>query len=231
MKNNFKISKTFRYERKFFLSEITTQELEGLVKFHPAIFSEIFNQRFINNIYFDTINLNNFNDNVEGTTDRVKVRIRWYGDLFGYIERPILEIKIKNGLLGKKMSMSIEPFEFNSKSNIANIVSNLDIRNDKLNIDFRTLYPSLVNRYKRKYFQSCDKKYRITIDSEQSFYKINNTNNFFLNIVNDNKSVIMELKYDEINDGGANLITSKFPFRVSKSSKYVNGLQQIYQII
>ena len=31
-------------------------------------------------------------NNVDGLKNRVKVRIRWYGDLFGVIEKPVLEL-------------------------------------------------------------------------------------------------------------------------------------------
>jgi hypothetical protein len=38
-------------------------------------------------------------------------------------------------------------------------------------------------------------------------------------------SVIMELKYDECNDLSAEKITNSFPFRLTKSSKYIMGIQ------
>ena len=53
----------YRYERKFFISELTKDEVESLVRLHPAWFSEIYNQRFVNNIYFDSLNLTNYLDN------------------------------------------------------------------------------------------------------------------------------------------------------------------------
>ena len=103
-KSNIKTS-DYRYERKFFIAELSKYEVKSIVKMHPVIFSELYHKRFVNNIYFDSFNFKNFLDNIEGVTDRIKIRIRWYGILFGYVENPILEIKIKKGLLGKKISV------------------------------------------------------------------------------------------------------------------------------
>ena len=114
-KNNLVIS-DHRYERKFFITELSQYEVECIVKIHPAIFSEIHHKRFVNNIYFDSYNLKNFRENIEGATDRIKIRIRWYGDLFGYIKKPVLEIKIKKEFLNKKISIPIKPFILNNSS-------------------------------------------------------------------------------------------------------------------
>ena len=118
---------TFRYERKFCISEINSQEVESIVNLHPAMFSEIFHKRSVNNIYFDSPELNNYFDNIDGNSRRIKIRIRWYGKLFGEIEKPILEIKIKNGLLGRKSHYPLHPIILDSHFNtqkISQIIKN-----------------------------------------------------------------------------------------------------------
>ena len=229
MNSNILNISDFRFERKFFITRLNFNEVKNCVKLHPHIFNSVYSQRFINNIYFDSHNYNNYIENVEGSSDRLKVRIRWYGDLFGKIKSPVLEIKIKNGLLGKKKSLKITSFDFNSRTDISNILEKID--NSQLNIDLKSLKPTLLNRYSRIYFQSIDKRFRITIDNKQEFYSIKNKNNMFLKSIKDFNSVILELKYQEEYDNEANFITNKFPFRLSKSSKYVNGIQQLNQII
>jgi SPX domain protein involved in polyphosphate accumulation len=230
MSENNIITSKHRFERKFFVTKLSIHEIQNLVKLHPAIFREIYCQRFINNIYFDSYNYNNYNENIEGTSNRIKIRIRWYGNLFGDIKTPVLEIKIKNGLLGKKKSIKISPFKFNNKTNISKILERIYLENNSLNIDFKSLKPTLLNRYSRNYFQSIDKRYRITIDDKQEFYHIKNHHNLFLNLIKDNRSVIMELKYDQKYDDNADYITTNFPYRLTKSSKYVNGLQILNQV-
>ena len=44
----------FRYERKFLIQDATRSEVERSIKLHPALFSEIFHERSVNNIYFDS---------------------------------------------------------------------------------------------------------------------------------------------------------------------------------
>jgi len=220
----------YRYERKSYITELSEYEVEDILRTHPAIFSEIFIQRYVNNIYFDSFSFNNYYDNIEGNTDRVKIRVRWYGNLFGAIDKPTLEIKIKKGLLGKKISMPIKPLILNKELNIGDILASNAQLQDSLMFDFNSLEPSLMNQYLRKYYKSCNGHFRITVDTNQLFYGINKQNNFFLNQISDKKSVILELKYDEEYDSEANNITSIFPFRVTKSSKYVNGVQKIYNM-
>ncbi len=225
-KSNFIIS-DYRYERKFFITELSKYEVESIIKLHPDFFSEIFYQRYVNNIYFDSFGFNSYYDNTEGVTDRMKIRVRWYDDLFGFIEKPTLELKIKNGLVNKKISMPMKPFHLNEGTNISDILNSMNELKESLTIDFRSLYPSLLNRYSRKYYQSGNGHYRITIDTDLFFYEINKQNNSFLNKIVDKNSVILELKYNQEHDSGAASITTKFPFRNTKSSKYVNGIHKV----
>ena len=106
------------------------------------------------------------------------------------------------------------------------------IQNEKLpeiiKTGLKSSQPVLLNRYSRKYFLSADKRYRITIDTDQVFYRIGTQNNFFLNEQKNNVNVIIELKYNIAADDDANHITEHFPFRLTKSSKYVSGIEKIY---
>ena len=227
---NQEITSNFRHERKFLITELTKHDVESLIKLHPALFSEIHHFRFVNNIYFDTANLQYYYDNIEGSTSRVKVRIRWYGELIGMIEHPTLEIKIKKGLLGTKKSIKLNSFSLNDKLNLCELLGSINEINYFMNIDFSSLNPVLLNRYSRNYYQSADGKYRITCDNNQSFYKFWNHGNSFLNQIDDKNTVILELKYNKEFDSGVNYITSRFPFRLSKSSKYITGIQKLFDL-
>ena len=94
----------FRYERKFLVSDsnLNRHEMEKVIKFHPSYFYKLYPDRFVNNVYFDTPTYKDFHDNVAGLSHRNKFRIRWYGDFFGYILNPTLEIKIKKFCLTLK---------------------------------------------------------------------------------------------------------------------------------
>ena len=221
---------SFRYERKFFISELDRYELESIVKLHPAFFSEIHHQRFVNNIYFDTINMSNYLDNVIGISQRLKVRIRWYGDLLGFIEKPVLELKIKKGFLGGKLRFPLDSFCLDSDYSLKvqqDIFAKSGVP-DVLSEYLKTSHFALLNRYSRKYFESADHKFRITIDFDMKFYKMDSTNNSFIEKIVDHKNTVLELKYSDKDDEDARFITNYFPFRMTKSSKYVSGIEKSY---
>ena len=219
----------YRFERKFFTSDLCEKELEMALKLNSFIFKEIYYQRFINNIYFDTHFLNSYYDNVDGRDNRIKARIRWYGDLFQQIEKPILEFKNKRGLVGFKDSYIINNFVFIpdiSTQEVSNILNKSSLpQNIKLKMDL--MNPVLVNRYKRKYFQSSCKRFRVTIDSALSFYEIDKTNNNLINKKVEDKAVILEVKYDKKFDEVAGQVTAQLPIILTKSSKFVQGVDLI----
>ena len=220
----------YRYERKMLIENRSRAEVETLVKLHSAFFREIHNSRYINNIYFDYIDFKNFQDNITGNVDRLKYRIRWYGDLLGPAIEPQLELKIKKGIVGTKKNFLLNNFTINkgmSSKELKNfiLVSNID---EQLKIQIKNQIPVILNRYKRRYFESIDKKFRITIDDSQSFYKINNFNNLLVNKIVDNNNIILELKYDKKDDLEAQNIIKELPFRITKSSKYSRAVEMFY---
>jgi|APSaa5957512535_1039671.scaffolds.fasta_scaffold06414_6 SPX domain protein involved in polyphosphate accumulation len=218
----------YRYERKYFISNTSVREVETYVFTNPALFKKAYKKRHVNNIYFDTAGLDNYYNNIEGEQHRLKLRVRWYGELFGLIKSPVLEIKIKKGHVGKKISVSIPPFKLSDGVDLSNIFNDIDLYSIGLAISMKSLSPVLMNRYSRKYFLSYDEKYRVTIDSNQYFYNIGRFNNNFNILKKDFSSVIMELKYNKKHDVNAHKISSHFPYRVTKSSKYVNGINSMY---
>ena len=219
-----------RYETKFSVSQLSRTEIENIINNHPAMFHQIYTKRSVNNIYFDDAELSSFVDNIEGERDRKKIRIRWYGDLFGLCTNPVLEIKYKTGLLGWKERHSLNDFKLDKDKHFdyKNIFNNLR-KNDEfdiLKLDLPFLSPTLLNCYKRTYYLSFDKKYRITLDNNMDFYSINPVKDYFKTFADDEKTII-ELKYDQHDADGAKFITQNFPFRVTKNSKYVVGVERI----
>ena len=54
--------------------------------------------------------MENYQDNINGHPKRLKIRIRWYNNTFGAIERPVLELKIRENHLGSKLSFPLISF-------------------------------------------------------------------------------------------------------------------------
>lgn len=222
----------YRYERKFTVPDnFTLKTIEQFVKRNKALFREVFQIRQVNNIYFDTAAYNDYFDNVLGVSDRKKIRIRWYGDTLGEISSPVLEIKTKKGLVGDKWSYKLKPFTLDNDFDNYTIQNIFKASNLPLPIleSVKMLTPTLLNSYSRKYFLSADNKFRVTLDFKLLYHKIDKRfNNFnFAPATDDNK--IIELKYGLLNDKTANAISTQFPFRLNKNSKYVNGVNAMKQ--
>ena len=164
------------------------------------------------------------NDNITGLSRRIKLRIRWYGLLYGKILNPKLELKCKEGELGFKYKYDLPSFHIDHTLDIKNIIEILAHSDIPFyNINHNRLFPTLINRYKRQYLLSFDNKYRITIDTSLKYFLPNKIDSF-----NENNQLIIELKYHQKYGDGAQFITNYLPFRLTKSSKYVNGISRLY---
>ena len=218
-----------RYERKFYVTELSPLEMLALIRHNPAVFREIFYKRFVNNLYLDTPDLRFYNENVVGADQRQKVRIRWYGDLLGEISQPTLEIKIKSGLIGTKRSYRLPPLQMKPGFKFVDWLALLRKSEvpDCLCSWLAQYQPSLINRYARQYFLSADKAFRATIDSEMCFGSLGRMADTLLRWAEGCPHTVMELKYPPEFEPAAADITSVLPFRVTKSSKYVNGIEAV----
>jgi hypothetical protein len=220
-----KVSK-YRYERKFYIDKVDKLNLINYLKTHPSFFREIFCERKVNNIYFDTLNFNSFFENIDGIAKRKKYRIRWYGQTFFKSFNPKLELKNKQGLVGYKDSYKLKPMIIDENTDF-NYIKSI-IKKSKIPRFLYHYYPKFINSYKRRYFQSFDKNFRVTIDYDLRFYKLNKFNNYFKNCKTFYNPVIVEIKYNNLLDNNINRITSLFKFRLTKSSKFVTGINLFY---
>ena len=220
----------YRYERKFTVPDnYKLSTIEQHVKHNSFLFREIFHERQVNNIYFDTLGYNDYFDNVLGVSDRKKIRIRWYGDTLGQIVKPVLEIKIKKGLVGDKWSYKLQPFvldnNFTSET-IQEVFRNSDLPAAIL-ASVKGVNPTLLNSYSRRYYLSANSKFRVTLDFDLLYHKIDKRfNNFSLAPAKDPNKIV-ELKYGLEDDREATEVSTQFPFRLNKNSKYVNGVNTI----
>ena len=205
-----------RYERKYKIEHLALPLVEQSIRLHPAGFRKIYPNRQVNNVYFDTPDWTTFKENVMGIAERKKFRVRWYGEKLNVVEQPVFEIKIKNNLLGDKISEALPPF----------VLSNLDAVTKKIQThtqSFTPFLPVLLNSYQRSYLGTSDGKFRITIDSKMQFFSLFNGNKFNGYQLED-EGVVVELKYEAAYDEETDSITQHLPFRLTKSSKYVTGV-------
>lgn len=231
MKNIIKLldNNKYRYEKKYVISTLNENKFFLHLAKHPFLFNTKYEDRFVNNIYFDTPTMMCYWDNVSGLANRIKVRIRWYGNTFGMIEKPVLEIKIKKNSLGTKIFFQLDKINLDTQLNIESIHSQfnkLEIP-DEIKKYLLSLRMVLMNSYSRKYFASNDEKYRLTYDSKLKFFSISHYLNSYEKIFKPSTRRIIEIKYDEEMNDDAPEISNYFPFRMSKSSKYVFGVDKL----
>ena len=214
---------------KFLIIEDAYSWLIDKIMSHPSLFNEIFHKRQINNLYLDSIELDNYHANLRGSPTREKTRIRWYGDLFQTINKPALEIKRRFGLVGDKLVYPLNPIEISKqycwqaiiesqKTSTNQEKSELFVIIDKMSCQV----PTIVNSYYRRYFLSSNGKFRITIDNEINYFA---TNIGWISPFSIKEhQIIMELKYDQEDAKEAPNVSNYFPFRLARNSKYVKGI-------
>ncbi len=220
----------FRFERKYHVEHMPFAAIEHLVKRNPALFRQAFPDRVINNIYLDTPSRRSLLENLDGIADRIKARIRWYGELLGHIKKPVLEFKIKRGMVGAKDSYVLAPFAVEPKMNASAVHDVLERSElpEHIRLELYKFEPVLLNRYRRKYFISADSHYRITLDWQLEYYRFDRHYNLFTRPHKDQHSTVVELKYSGSIDQIDERVASYFPFRVTRMSKFVTGMQSVH---
>ena len=220
----------YRYERKFLIRTVGYEWIIHTIKNNIAMFKPLYHSRNINNIYFDNDTLDSFHDNVDGIANRQKVRVRWYGESSGNILKPVLEIKNRKNSVGTKLSYRLSPMfigdGLDSKM-IKKIILESDIP-EIIKNKIMLLSPKLLNGYSRSYFISMDKKFRITVDRNLHYTKLSPFKNSFKERIVDKTSTVVELKYHHKDDIFANIVANDLGFRITKNSKYVNGIYALY---
>ena len=190
-----------------------------------TILSETYSPWVVNSIYLDTSSYSFAQDNLAGISNRVKPRIRWYGQQENEIKDGVLELKHKNNLLGRKDTYLLGSLSL-AKSVFRNQLTKtlLNLCQDNPNLSFlNELEASLMTRYMRRYFESADRDFRITIDTDINYWAFSQFGRRMTNPYKDHGLIILELKYDQ-NSSGVEEVLRDVPFRFSKSSKYVTGV-------
>ena len=85
-----------RYEKKFLISANNEVKFTNWLINNKFLFYKQFKSRYVNSLYFDDINNSSLIQNIEGYSNKIKLRIRWYNDL-NFAKKINLELKIKKG--------------------------------------------------------------------------------------------------------------------------------------
>jgi len=203
-----------RYELKYVCDDLDPAYCHQIIRNHPSSFSTSFPDRRINNIYLDSPLRQSFLQNVNGVANRIKYRIRWYGNSWDLIQGAQLEFKIKQNHLGDKRRVELPDFKLGDlPALIAENRTSWGLEDG--------VYPVSKNSYHRSYYEDFTNQFRITIDSEIHF-------GLFMEVFNEPatpfSSTIIELKYSQGLKQQADFVQQYLPWRRTKFSKYVEGL-------
>ena len=190
-----------RYEIKFMISE-----REKLNFLRQNNLSNLFPDRIVESIYYDTKDLDFFNMSEEGVTPRTKVRVRGYNN--GKLNN--LEIKTTQNYHREKIVIKDIKVDHHS------LHDNLK----KVGIS-KIVYQKLRVKYLRSYYL-LDGVGRITMDRDIEFLSPD------VNFHNSKKikSIILEVK-TQSNKIDKNLIEKIINFRETRFSKYCTGVNYL----
>lgn len=224
---------TYRSEIKFICYQHNYYLIKNWIKLHKYNFFKEYDDRNVNNIYFDTLNYKAFNDNLTGLPSRLKVRYRWYGDLFAEKNKNegSLEFKFRKNIYGYKKVFKINDLTLNPNSNWTTIKKKIL---NSLPPEYKILFninseKVLINRYRREYFISKNKKIRITLDKDIKIFDQRLTfkkPNFTLKNYTQEYSVV-EIKFNKEDKNFLDDLDINIPIKASRNSKYINGVRSV----
>ena len=176
-------------------------------------FSQLYQDRLINSIYFDNDKFEIYHDSVEGLSPRKKIRLRFYGDKKQFTKQKelLLEKKYTNFTGRSKTSKKIKDFDSRLKYGI-------------LDSKYGICYPRTIVSYLRSYHTSKD--FRVTMDTNINFQSYSLENPIYNFISNDD--IIVEIKTNDINR--IDELKKNFPFSEIRFSKYCKSVESLYKI-
>lgn len=215
-----------RYEIKFVYSPHLKDRVLVWLHAHIEAFYSHYPTRRVNNVYFDTSDLQAFSENLAGISRRCKVRLRWYGD--SLLPCPgTLEFKNKHSSLGWKDKFEIVRPPFTAGDSWRAVHRGL---RGQLPPNARPVFDehdqaALINSYERRYFESRNGRLRITVDSDLVMF--DQTRSRGPNVtrrINMPDVHVLELKCESLDRKMAAKLLATCPVRVSRFSKYTVGM-------
>ena len=206
-----------RLEKKFVFLPGDSRKIE-LLKIE-GFFKKIYNNRIVNSIYYDTIDLDCLWDNINGFSNRDKYRVRWYDNINN--SEVFFEKKKKINQTTQKTKISLGKFK--NQEDLIFFLKSQDFVNSIFKITALNLVQVLTVSYHRDYYLDDKNKLRITFDKNIKTHQ-NIESNFFKNLANISNN-ILEFKYslEDSNYVRQKMYNLNFNLRNQKFSKYVQS--------
>lgn len=166
------MSDPFRYELKFILDERRLHQARGWIAAQTQATAG-YCPRVVNSVYYDTADMRSLTDNISGIADRIKIRLRWYGDNnHRNFEGICLEIKRRRGRLNNKQRIAL-PELTDSMGNWVHCEIQQELTRRVSGTggaeQLPVCLPTLQVQYTREYFDDCSGM-RLTLDQRIRFF-------------------------------------------------------------
>lgn len=234
-----KLSKeTIRQEIKYKVFYMDIHKLYDWV-YRCSFFSESYNPRMVNSLYFDTPNYDFASSNMSGESRRIKIRSRWYDEVnTNFLESFLSESQVFSFEIKRKVNsisdkLNIGKIEFKKEQDYESRIDSIKQSFESMAQDYPTLksfnlQSTIFTNYEREYYElESDNKIRLTIDKNIS-YSNSKTPSDLLMLAKD--YVIVELKFNPESREKVNSLMANFPFRQVRSSKFLASLAQIHRV-
>tara|TARA_B100000700_G_scaffold323698_1_gene428005 strand:+ start:573 stop:1265 length:693 start_codon:yes stop_codon:yes gene_type:complete len=214
-----------RFERKYTFSNNNIDlVLNSLRDFENGI-SQCFPTRQIHSFYFDTPELTFARENIEGFSNRKKLRFRCYGDL-SEAKKFNIELKVKNSLMGSKIINSLQLDKNNLTSQPLHKWLPEDLLPQELWMYYYELIPTVRISYTRQYLMDSKNDLRITLDTDiVSTPLIGSSELAFDYISGAFDYCVLEVKYGKDALIDYSKFIKRLPFRLTRHSKYLSALE------
>ena len=224
-----------RYEIKFILNEMEYTEALRWVHINTRARTS-YPRRRIHSLYFDDTNFESVRDNLSGTSDRKKTRLRWYGDQLNTSspEALFLEYKIRKGRLGCKQRVELSAFkEFFIRTTLSDYSQYINkelMQLGGMKLADSVLSPSIYVNYMRDYYAD-NSNIKFTFDSDIVFHDINPC----VQLTNLTPvwypKRILEIKFSPEQKENVSQILSTLRLTPKRHSKYLTGLSHLGQVM
>jgi SPX domain protein involved in polyphosphate accumulation len=195
----------------------------------PALRRE-YPSRQVTSLYFDSPTLSSYQESTSGMSERVKVRLRWYGALTPETTA-VLELKYRANQLGWKSQYALGalPLEDCSLGALARSFGSRVTPAERPLVEVLRV-PILVTSYHRHYFCTADGAIRVTVDTglcvrDQRLRPR-------LNLTFDGARsgfAVLECKLDPAREHEGMSLLRRLAPRHTRFSKYCHGVERILQ--
>jgi hypothetical protein len=215
-----------RYEIKLTCPMAWLPHVHTLVRLHPEAFRVAYPPRRVNSVYFDTFDVEGVLDNLDGASERNKLRWRWYGPSW-LVENSHLELKSKRGMAGFKELCPIQAsFDPRCRTTWDDALAFLrEQADDRFRVWLSQVScATILNHYEREYYVSWDGQMRLTLDTQLAVYDQRFSRRPNLRYPTPQPhTMVIELKADAALADRLSDVLNALPFRPERNSKYING--------